>query len=113
MKDIFMKSRSTYGSPRLHRELLKKGYRIGKEKVAEFMRDSGLKAKAAKRIKASTTDSKHKFPIQENRLNQDFAATEPNTKWVGDLTFFDTAEGWLYLAAVLAMNSYDCWLGNV
>ena len=101
MKEIFQKSRSTYGSPRMHKELLRKGFRIGKEKVAELMRDAGLKAKAAKRFKASTTDSKHKFPVQENRLNQDFATTAPNTKWVGDVTFIDTAEGWLYLAAVL------------
>lgn len=101
MRTIFLKSRQTYGAPRMLRALLAAGYKIGKEKVAELMRELGLKAKAAKRFKAATTDSKHKFPIQENKLKQDFNAEFPNSKWVGDVTFIDTNEGWLYLAAVL------------
>lgn len=101
MRAIFKKSRQTYGAPRMLKALVAMGYQIGKEKVAELMREFGLKAKAAKRFKAATTDSKHKYPVAENKLNQEFIAATPNTKWVGDVTFIDTAEGWLYLAAVL------------
>ena len=81
--------------------LIAMGYKIGKERVAELMRELGLRAKASKRFKAATTDSKHTYPVPENKLGQDFTATAPNTKWVGDVTFIATDEGWLYLAAVL------------
>lgn len=101
MRNIFNKSRQTYGTPRMLKALLAMGYQIGKEKVAELMRQMGFKAKAAKRFKAATTDSKHKFPVADNKLGQNFAAAAPNTKWVGDVTFIHTDEGWLYLAAVL------------
>lgn len=101
MRGIFIKSRNTYGAPRMLKALIALGYKIGKEKVSELMREIGLKAKAAKRFKAATTDSKHKYPVKENRLNQDFVSVAPNTKWVGDVTFIGTNEGWLYLAAVL------------
>ena len=101
MQDIFKKSRQTYGAPRMLHALLARGSKIGKEKVARLMRNLGLRPKAAKKFKGATTDSKHKFPIATNKLNQEFEAKRPNTKWVGDVTFIETGEGWLYLAAVL------------
>jgi transposase InsO family protein len=101
MVEIFKKSRQTYGTPRMLRALLAVGYKIGKERVANLMRSLGLRAKASKKFRGATTDSKHKFPISTNKLNQDFNAEAPNTKWVGDVTFIQTGEGWLYLAAVL------------
>ena len=101
MLDIFTKSRQTYGAPRMLKALVAIGYKIGKEKVADIMREMGLKAKAARKYRAATTDSKHKYPLAENKLAQNFTADSPNSKWVGDVTFIGTAEGWLYLAAVL------------
>lgn len=61
----------------------------------------GLKGRVAKRFKAATTDSKHKYPVADNKLGQNFATATPNTKWVGDVTFIHTAEGWLYLAGTM------------
>lgn len=52
-----------------------------------------------------TTDSKHDLPIAENRLNQEFTASRPNEKWVTDITYVWTKEGWLYLAVVLDLFS--------
>ncbi|MCX6127642.1 MAG: IS3 family transposase [Proteobacteria bacterium] len=101
MRAIFKKSRQSYGVPRMLKALISMGYKIGKERVAELMRELGLKPKASKKFKAATTDSKHKYPIQDNKLAQDFTAPAPNLKWVGDVTFIGTNEGWLYLAAVL------------
>ena len=100
-KDIFKKSRQTYGAPRMLNALIAQSYKIGKETVARIMRNLGLRPKAAKTFKGATTDSKHKFSIATNKLNQEFEAERPNTKWVGDVTFIETGEGWLYLAAVL------------
>jgi transposase InsO family protein len=52
-----------------------------------------------------TTDSKHNLSVAENKLNQDFTATKPNQKWVTDITYIPTKEGWLYLAVVLDLYS--------
>ena len=52
-----------------------------------------------------TTDSKHKFNIAPNLLDRDFAADHPNQKWVVDISYIWTREGWLYLAVVLDLHS--------
>lgn len=101
MTEIFIKSRCTYGSPRMHKALLAQGFCIGKEMVASLMRKLGFRAKAKRRFRVVTTDAKHKYPVADNKLNQQFAVATPNTIWVGDVTFIPTQEGWLYLAAVL------------
>ena len=59
---------SKYGAPRMLKALVAIGYKIGKEKVAEIMREKGLKAKALRKYRAATTDSKHKYPLAENKL---------------------------------------------
>ncbi|MNT60541.1 hypothetical protein D3C72_1981280 [compost metagenome] len=64
------------------------------------MQRQGLRAKAARKFKA-TTNSRHSLPVAENLLEQDFTAAAPNQKWVGDITYLHTEEGWLYLAVVI------------
>jgi transposase InsO family protein len=68
------------------------------------MQSLGLKARAARKYKA-TTQSKHNLPVAPNRLEQDFTASAPNQKWVSDITYLWTGEGWLYLAVVLDLYS--------
>lgn len=68
------------------------------------MKRQNLRAKAAKKFKA-TTNSKHNLPVAPNLLQQDFSATAPNQKWVGDITYLWTDEGWLYLAVVIDLYS--------
>lgn len=69
------------------------------------MRQAGIRGKCRQRSKVVTTDSKHDFPVAANRLAQDFTATAPDQKWVADITYLPTAEGWLYLAGVLDLFS--------
>ena len=64
------------------------------------MRQNGLKSRRVRRRKV-TTNSKHGLPVAPNLLNREFTAVQPNTKWVSDITFVPTHEGWLYLAVVL------------
>lgn len=64
------------------------------------MKENGLKSKVVKKYKA-TTNSKHNLPVAENILNRDFTADIPNQKWVSDITYVPTDEGWLYVAAIL------------
>jgi transposase InsO family protein len=68
------------------------------------MRHLGLRAKAKKKYKV-TTDSKHSLPVAPNVLNRDFTATAPNQKWVGDISYIGTEEGWMYLAVVIDLYS--------
>ena len=68
------------------------------------MRRNGWRAKAAKKFKA-TTNSNHKLPVAPNLLNQNFNAAKPNKKWVTDITYIWTDEGWLYLATVMDLFS--------
>jgi transposase InsO family protein len=97
-------SRCTYGSPRIHQDFKAKGIKVGKNRVARLMRQQGIEGKCKRRFK-NTTQSKHHRPIVENHLQQQFEATTPNQKWVSDLTYIWTWEGWLYLAIVLDLYS--------
>lgn len=100
----FEAHKGRYGSPRVTEELKAEGWRVGRPRVAKRMRALGLKARAARKYKA-TTQSKHNLPVAPNRLEQDFTASAPNQKWVSDITYLWTGEGWLYLAVVLDLYS--------
>ena len=104
LRQRFEAHQGRYGSPRLTAELKAEGWRIGRPRVAKRMRALGLKARAAKKYKA-TTQSKHNLPVAPNRLEQDFTAHAPNQKWVSDITDLWTGAGWLYLAVVLDLYS--------
>jgi len=105
IKEIHQQSRQTYGSPRIQAELAENGINCGAKRVARLMRDEELSAKQSRKFKVSTTDSAHNYPVAPNRLNQDFNASRPNEKWLTDITYIPTAEGWLYLAVVLDLYS--------
>jgi transposase InsO family protein len=94
------RSRGRYGSPRIHAELRARGVRVGRKRVARLMRENGLYARRRRRFR-KTTDSLHAQPIAPNVLERDFAASAPNEVWVTDVTYVWTAEGWLYLAAII------------
>ena len=93
-------SRGRYGSPRVHAELRARGRRVGRKRVARLMRSMGLAARRRRRFRR-TTDSRHAFPIAPNLLERNFTAEAPDRVWLADLTYIWTAQGWLYLAAVL------------
>lgn len=101
---IHADSRRTYGRIRVTRELRDGGLILNEKRIGRLMKAEGLRAKAARKFKA-TTDSKHTKPVAENVLNREFSATAPNQKWVGDITYIWTAEGWLYLAVIIDLFS--------
>ena len=104
IKAIHLAKRETYGSPRIHAELKAQGLRLGEKRVARLMRDNDIRAKQKQRFKA-TTNSKHSHPVAPNLMERDFTASAPNQKWVADITYIPTREGWLYLAAILELYS--------
>lgn len=105
MQIIHDKARHTYGSPRIHAELLKQGFQVSRGRVHRLMKANGIQPRRRKRYKKITTNAKHSYPVAENLLDQDFTAEAPNLKWVADISYIPTQEGWLYLAAVMDLYS--------
>lgn len=105
IQDVFYKNHRIYGAPRVA-AALPEGQKASVNTVARVMRENGLRSKTTKKYKA-TTDSKHSLPVADNHLNRDFAATHRNEKWVSDITYIKTDEGWLYLAALLDLYDHS------
>jgi putative transposase len=104
IRQFFARSKHTYGSPRIWKDLLETRISCGKHRVARLMRQAGLRAVVGRRFRL-TTDSKHVLPVAPNRLARDFGAPRENVKWASDITYLWTDEGWLYLAVVLDLFS--------
>ena len=104
IKAVFEESRGTYGSPRVHAELLAQGWKVSRSRVEREMRKMGLIARRPKKFRV-TTDSAHDKPIAENSLDRKFQASQPNRVWTTDITYVWTREGWLYLAAIVDLFS--------
>ncbi len=104
IKKFFHESYGTYGSPRIHDDLIEKDYTISEKTVARYMQEMGLRATPKEKY-IVTTDSNHDLRIYPNLLNQDFKVTEPNKVWVTDITYIWTMEGWVYLASVMDLYS--------
>ena len=101
---IHAKSTGTYGSLRVRAELRDRGHHCGRHRVARLMRTAGLQGIPKRRFRRTTT-SGHTLPVSPNLLCQDFTATGPNQRWVADITYISTGEGWLYLAVILDLYS--------
>ena len=101
---IYQGSRRTYGSPRIHAELVKEGFKCSKTRVERLMKELGISAKTKRKFKV-TTDSRHNHPISPNLVNRDFSPSGPDRLWLSDITYIPTEEGWLYLATV--MDAYS------
>ena len=97
---IHEQSKASYGSPRMTEELRKRGLDASRPRVARLMKQNGIKAVHAKKF-VVTTDSKHKYPVVENKLDRNFSAENAGKAWVSDITYVKTLKGWLYLTIVL------------
>jgi putative transposase len=104
IKEIHKENYEIYGSPTITIELRNIGITVSRGQVARLMRKNGIRSKVKKKYKA-TTDSNHNLPVAENILNRDFKAIDRDLKWVSDITYLWTEEGWLYLAGILDL--YD------
>ena len=101
---VYRMSKRRYGSPRITKELNCEGIKASKPLVAKLMRKENLRSIIRKKYKV-TTNSKHRYPVVENRLMQNFLVHSQNEVWVSDITYISTKEGWLYLTTVIDL--YD------
>jgi putative transposase len=104
IKAVYDRNHQVYGSPRIYRALKRQGVACSENRVARLMRRRGLQARQAKAYR-TTTRRNRADPVAPNVLKRDFVATHPNEKWVADITYIATEEGWLYLAVTLDLYS--------
>lgn len=97
-------SHGIYGSPRIYQDLKAQGESVARKRVARLMQEEQIVARAVKAFKR-TTIADPTLPVASNLLTQDFTATAPNQRWVSDITYIRTQQGWLYLAMIMDLYS--------
>lgn len=105
IKVVYQNNRRVYGSPRVYNELKAQGELVCQNTVARVMREHQITPKTRPKFIPRTTDSNHLQPVAPNRLDRQFKAELPNQKWVVDITYIPTDQGWLYLAGVMDLCS--------
>lgn len=103
IEDSFKASHETYGARRVRADLIDSGERIGRHTVGRLMQRLGLEPKTVKRFRVTTNS--RKTIAAPNLLAQDFRAERPDQRWVSDVTFIPTRQGWLYLAVIIDLFS--------
>jgi putative transposase len=101
---IHRESRGTYGSPRVRQQLRRQGQFVGKRRVERCMRSLGLSARISRRFRI-TTRANPALRKADNLLDRDFTASRPDERWVSDITYVWTDEGWCYLAVIIDLFS--------
>ena len=104
IRAIHAEVKGEYGWPRVWKELLARGIRVGKDRVQRLMKMHGIKARGKRKF-VVTTDSPHDLPVAPNLLARDFSPAAPDQVWSSDITYIATDEGWLYLAVVIDLFS--------
>jgi len=104
IRDVMEESRQTYGVRRVTQALKERGFHVNHKRIERLMREHDIRCKKVKRFK-KTTNSNHKFPASEDRLQRRFDVAEPNRVWVSDITYLKTREGWLYLCVWIDLYS--------
>lgn len=105
IKTVFAAKAGRYGSPRITAELRRQGHRCNHKRVERLMRAAQLRGRTGRRRRVRTTDSNHDEPIAPNLLRGRPAPVKPDEVWVADITYVPTAEGWLFVAAVMDLYS--------
>ena len=105
IRQVHQDSGGRYGSPRIHAVLRKQGRGVSRGRIERTMSRHGIRAIMAPPRRVRTTDSRHGLPIAPNLIARDFTAPAPNRVWLADITYIPTAEGWLYLAAIMDLFS--------
>jgi transposase InsO family protein len=104
VRAAYDESRGTYGSPRVHEQLKRQGVRVSKRRIERTMRGLGLVARRRRRF-TSTTRADISHRPASNVLNREFSASRPNERWVTDITYVWTDEGWAYVAVIIDLFS--------
>jgi transposase InsO family protein len=100
IKQIWLDSGKTYGSPRIHQQLLRDGETLSRPRVARLMKKEGIQSQIRPKW-ITTTDSRHTLPVAPNRLGQEFSVDRLGQVWVSDITYIPSTQGWVYLTTIM------------
>lgn len=103
--NIYKDNDSTYGVPRIHAELVDLGWVVNRKRIERLMRELGLQGVHKPAKVRTTVPAGAEHPHVPDLIGRDFRAGAPCTRWVGDITYIPTGEGWLYLASVIDLGS--------
>lgn len=101
IQELHQQTKSRLGSPKMRIELKDRGMLVSRPRVARLMKQLGLRSIICKKFKVSTTDSNHGYLASKNLMDRDFSASRPGEKWVSDITYVRTKQGWIYLTIVM------------
>ncbi|SMP26456.1 HTH-like domain-containing protein [Algoriphagus winogradskyi] len=101
IQDVTEQTSSRLGSPKLTHELKDRGLSVSRPRVARLMKSMGIRSVVNKKFKVCTTESNHSYAPSNNLLDRDFSAAQPGQKWVSDITYVRTLQGWLYLTVIM------------
>ncbi len=105
VRTSFIGSDGTYGARRVWHDVLAEGVTCGLHRIERLMRQHGLKARPRRRRLPADLGERQASAVAPNVLDRAFAASAPNRRWIADFTYIWTAEGWLYVAAVVDLFS--------
>jgi len=105
IRRVYQQNKGRYGSPRVTAQLRREGHLCNRKRIERLMRQNGLKGCSSRKRRVRTTDSDHDQPVAPNLRLGRAAPGRPNEVWVADITYVLTAEGWLFLAAVMDLYS--------
>ena len=110
VQHYFAQGRGTYGTRRIKYLLAQEGLVVSRRRIGRLLTQAGLRCKTRRRFKAPTASGQAQA-VAPNQLNREFTVKEPDTIYVGDITYLPTGAGWLYLAVVLDLCSraVDGW----
>jgi transposase InsO family protein len=104
VKHYFAQGRGTYGTRRIKYLFAQEGLQVSRRRIGRLLTQAGLRCKTRRKCKAPTASGQAQT-VAPNQLNREFTVQEPDTIYVGDITYLPTSEGWLYLAVVLDLCS--------
>jgi len=102
---VYHQKQGRYGSPRVTQQLRREGHPCNHKRVERLMRQHGLRGRSSRQRRVCTTHSDHDQPVAPNRLLGRPAPTRVNEVWVADITYVPTAQGWVFVAAVMDLYS--------
>ena len=101
IREIHKESKGRYGSPKITRELCKRGIQVSRPRVARLMKAAGIRSVVHRKFRIKTTDSSHHYLISKNQLDRKFTPGAAAKAWVSDITYIKTTQGWLYLTVIV------------